>query len=1002
MPRKPRDQAEGLRPTEPRPRRRRWLWCPGIALLLAAAAWWLPAILAATGAVQWLVARATADLQGHVALGRVSLGWLRPIVVNEVEVRDAAGQPVAKAPRIESERRLWDLICRPYELGRFRIEQPHLYVVIRDGASNVEQLLAKYLSNKNSPPRAFSLSVEAAAGQVEIVDAAGKRSCQLEQVAVHVSLPASGVGPIEVGGTLRVAGDPSAVLTTQCKLPETATGVWPEVALEAQSVPLETLAPLVERFAPGTRLAGRVTGNLGLSKTGSLLGSLKAEALRASSPLLADALQLRQMKLDCSLAWNNAALTIKQLAAECDLGRLEATGTFSPVDFSADQWRPALAKQVFAANARVDLAALAAQLPRTLRIRAQTQITGGQLELSVSGRPDAQGAAWQGHAQAAAVKALLQGRPVVWQQPIAVHFALRDASDGLHVETLKCQSSFFNLEAQGHAEELVASARFDLGQLSAQLEQFVDLGGVQTAGEGWAYLNWKAPQGKAFTTELEFQARDFRLAVPQLPPWAEPNLVLFLSAAGQMADGVPSRWESVAVSATAATDQWEARLLTPVANWRTATTWPIAARLQGQLEGWPARLRNWIELAPWHPVGRYDLSARLALAPTRISVEQSRLAVNGLNLTVSGRTLVEPNVQVEAAGDWDLTKQVVQLRRLTLGSTALALEGQELVVDLAARDLRVAGAAQYDLERLNDLLRPWVPAGIRFAGQGKQPFWVRGPLTAATAQGEASVAWAAGSVYGFQAGPGQLKAKLAEGAVHCEPITCTLSEGQARFTPRLRLAPLPAEVSCESGMVAEQVRINPTMCQHALSYAAPALAGVATAEGRFSIQLERCRFPLADPATGELAGKLMIHAVEVAPGPLVGQMAAALGYSTPARLSRESSIPFWMQDRRIHHQGMELVFPDVTVRTSGSVGLDRSLTLVASMPVPQKWIGQNVLGTALANQTIELPVSGTLDQPRLDRGRLEQFGRKVIGTAARNLLQDRVQQQLDRLLPARK
>jgi len=1003
MARKARDQAEGLRPAKPRPeksRHRRWFW-PALLLVLALVAWWLPAIVAATGAVQWVVAQATADVQGSVTVAAASLGWLRPIVVSGVEVRDAAGQPVATAPHIESDRRLCDLIFRPGDLGRFRIEQPRLHVVLRDGSSNVEQLLAKYLTTKPSSPRTFGLAIEAADGQVEVVDAKGSRF-QLEKVAVNVSLPASGQGPIEVRSMLQVAGNPAATLTTQCKLPEAAAGVWPEVALDTQTVPLELLAPLVERFAPGTRLAGHTTCNLRLSNSGNLRGAFRVESFQASSPQLADTIQLRQMKLDCDLTWAGTMLTVKQLTADCDLGRLAVAGTFSPVDLVVDKLLASLGKQAFDARAQVDLAALAAHLPRTLRIRAQTQITAGQLELAVAGRPDTQGASWQGHLQAGELKAVYQGRPLVWQQPIAANFTLRDTAEGLRVETFKCQSNFFNLEAQGRPEELVASARFDLGQLTTQLEQFIDLGGVRTAGEGWAYLNWKAPQRKAFVAELEFQARDFRLAVPQVPPWEEPNLVLFLAATGQMAGGVPARWESVALRATAAVDQLEARLLAPVADGRTATGWPVEARLQGRLEAWPTRLRNWIDLASWRPVGAYDLATRLTLAPTRIAIDQTRFSVNGLNLSVAGRPLVEPRVQLDVAGDWDLAKQVLQIRHLALGSTALAIEGKDLTVDLAHRDLRLAATAQYDLERLGDLLRPWMPEGIRFAGQGKQPFWVRGPLMAAGVQGEVTLAWTAGSLYGFQAGPGQLKAQLAEGAVRCEPITCTLSEGKAHLTPRLRLTPAPTEVSLESGLVAEQVRINPTMCQYALSYAAPALAGVATAEGRFSIQLERCRFPLADPATGDLVGKLVIHTVEVAPGPLVGQIASALGYSSPAKLSRESSIPFWMQDRRIHHQGMELIFSDVTVRTSGSVGLDRSLALVASMPVPKKWMGQNVLGTALANQTIELPIAGTLDQPRLDARGLEEFGRKVLGTATRNLLQDRLQQQFDRLLPSRK
>jgi hypothetical protein len=1091
---------------------------PVAALALGLLAWWLPAILAGAGALDWIVARAAGDLQGSVHIGSASLGWLRPIAIADVSVRDAAGQPVAEVPQIVSDRPLWELIRQPSDLGRFRLAQPCVHVVLHDGTSNVEQLLAKYLAASDRLPRTVGLSLEVADARLEIVDRAANRSWKWEKVALTAAVPVGGAGSIEVRGSAGVADDAAARLVAECKLSETASKIVPEIKLDAQSLPLEMFAPLVARFLPGARVAGRATCNVSLSGTSSLRGVVDVEHFQASSPELADAVQLRRVRLEWDLAWPGSEIAVKQLTADCELGKLSLAGTFSPLELTADKLLASLRKQTFAANARVDLAALAASLPRTLHIRSQTQITAGQLELAVTGRPDAKGAAWEGRVQAGELKALIEGRPVVWQQPIAVNFAVRDTGAGIRVETLKCQSSFFNLEAQGQPEELAAMARFDLGQLVGQLEQFVDLGGIRASGEGWAYLNWKSPDRKAFTADLECQARNFRLVLPQVPAWEEPNVVLFLSSAGQMTGGAPSRLESASLKATTAADQIEARLLQPIADWRTAVAWPIEARLQGHLEAWPARLRNWIDLAPWKPAGAYDLSTRLMLSTSLVSTEQTRLAVNGLSLSLAGLTIVEPNVQLAATGEWERSKACLRFRSLALNAASLAAESSNLVADFSAADLRLAGVvkyqgdlerlrqwipptpgqtpwnvggriagsgsveqtagatraaleatieqlvvvdgagqrftepgvrlavrgdydrakhevqlhectlgatnlalasggratgigqtasvdvngtAQYDLQRLSDLLRPWIPAQVRFTGQGKEPFWVRGPLTAADAQGEAAVNWSSGYAYGFQAGPCQVKAKLTQGVIRCEPIACELSEGKARIAPRVRLAPAPAEVSFEPGLVAEQVRINPAMCQNALSYAAPALAGVATAEGRFSIQLERCRFPLTDWGHGDLAGKLVVHTVEVAPGPLVGQIASALGYSSPAKLSREASIPFWMQDRRIHHQGMELIFPDVTVRTSGSVGLDRSLALVVSMPVPQKWIGQNALGTALQNQVLELPVAGTLDRPQLDRRGIEEFSRKVIGTATRNLLQDRMKQQLDRLLPSR-
>ena len=44
---------------------------------------------------------------------------------------------------------------------------------------------------------------------------------------------------------------------------------------------------------------------------------------------------------------------------------------------------------------------------------------------------------------------------------------------------------------------------------------------------------------------------------------------------------------------------------------------------------------------------------------------------------------------------------------------------------------------------------------------------------------------------------------------------------------------------------------------------------------------------------------------------------------------------------------MELIFPDFTIRTKGSVGIDdQTLSLLAEMPIPPKWLQNNPLAAS--------------------------------------------------------
>ena len=374
--------------------------------------------------------------------------------------------------------------------------------------------------------------------------------------------------------------------------------------------------------------------------------------------------------------------------------------------------------------------------------------------------------------------------------------------------------------------------------------------------------------------------------------------------------------------------------------------------------------------------------------------------VNSLLITdSSGQQFHEPKTRLIARGGYEHRSRSLNIEQVYFASGTLGcnVAGRAAGGD-DSTDLQLAGEIAYDLERVCGLLRPYLGDAIHVVGRGSSPVSYRGPLDLAVSQANTGLSWTGANVYGFQFGPGELDVTLSKGVVHVKPLELAVSEGQMTLAPRVRLAPEPMDLAVEPGPLVSQVRINPQMCAHALKYIAPVLADVTTAQGRFSIELDHCRVPLGDPAQSVVTGRMTVHSVEVGPGPLVHELATVLGYASPAKLTRESVIQFQMLDGRIEHRGLELVFPDVTIRTSGAVGVDQSLAIVAEMPVPPKWRGHNVLGSALRDQIIHLPIGGTLEKPEIDRRTLERYNQQFLHKAAQNVLEDEVNKQLDRLL----
>ncbi len=422
---------------------------------------------------------------------------------------------------------------------------------------------------------------------------------------------------------------------------------------------------------------------------------------------------------------------------------------------------------------------------------------------------------------------------------------------------------------------------------------------------------------------------------------------------------------------------------------------------QGQLRG----MQRWIPdsaQASWQLDGRLTGTSRFECSGGKthgvIEAEIEELQVTG----AESRPFRDPRVQLAGRGSYDSATNAIVLDGLKLTSQTIAVDGHggaNMSGDAAV--MQFSGRMEYDMRQLSSLLEPYVGAGVELVGRHSSPLAFAGPFDLQHAQGNAALAWQQGGVYGFPIGPGELKARLLDGVLAADPLVVAVGQGQLRLEPKLHLAPGPMTLTLEPGSQASQVQITPAMCASGLMYIAPILAGVTTAQGAFSVELDRCRVPVDNPYDGDVAGRLIIHSVEVGPGPLIREMAILLQREAPARLRRESVVPFRMSGGRVHHKDLELIFPDVSIRTEGSVGLDQSLAIVVSLPVPPKWLTSDALRLAFEGQELRIPVNGTLSSPKLNQAELDAWNRRLLENAAQNVIRNQLDRGLDRLFRPR-
>lgn len=448
----------------------------------------------------------------------------------------------------------------------------------------------------------------------------------------------------------------------------------------------------------------------------------------------------------------------------------------------------------------------------------------------------------------------------------------------------------------------------------------------------------------------------------------------------------------------------------------------------GKLEDW---LQDPVKAPTWRLAGRCRVKGELGQARRTTT---ARLNIEVDNLVVSpqeGRPWNEPRLELVAQGSYNQPRDHALLDQFQIKSKALQLQAKGDIERLStAQELRISGRVDYDLETIQNLLRPYVGNAVTIRGRESRPFELAGPLSATSEsapdlasrlQGKMQLGWEEARLYGLPIGATELTARLSRGQLQISPLETQVAGGQVRLAPGLRLSPEPMLLSLEPGQAIDHVNISTEMCNKGLKFVAPALADATEAEGQFSMELEGLSLPLSDPRTMDAAGKLTVHTVEIGPSAVVQEMgilvlnvldlfqvslpgrrsnddlAVILGKPPRAKLRKESEIPFKITKGRVYHRDLELAFNDVTIRTYGSVGLDESLAMMVELVVQSDWLKNPALQEAFEGQTVKIPIGGTLSRPKLDRKEMDRLAARFVRQGAESVIRNEIGKQLDRL-----
>jgi len=663
-------------PVPPRKRRRflRFaLVLAGFALLLVGFA---PTIIANTPLKEWVIAKATADLNGKATAGGVSLSWFGPIELRDVSIADDTGKPALTAPRATTEKTLPQLLMNSRDPGTITLFNPTLTVNTEGDITNIERAIAKYLEDDGSPskPERMGLNILVKDGTIRLTEAKSGETA-LHHFELALTMPKSRTEPIRLVVSLESGTAAPGKLKVDAKFSPEKT-----LSIDAEKFDLSQLAPILPRFAAGTTVKGSLTSALVFQwgeKGTALNGKAEAIALELAGPWLGkDTLTLNSLIVDSEVTQDAGLLKAKKLSVICDVGKASFQGEFDP---SADT-EAMLARTGIALDAEIDLAKLAAKLPGVLRIKEGVEIREGTIAAKVRSQPGEHGPAWVGTVSTTHLVGTNAGRAIEWKQPLVAGFDLHFGVKRAPVfDKLEVKADFIGLAARGELHDFVSAANIDLQKLSDHLADFVDVGYTLSGRAEVKLNNRRNVETGALTIEGSAKLKDFTMLDSAGIGLREKQLDVALNASGkQEAKGY--RIDTATATIDAASDRLEAALLSPIADLNSLQSGAVRVKVEGDFARWQARLGPMLGWpATWKVAGIGTLSTTVKLTETSYLAEGLVLDLRDARFQGAGLNVDEPQLKVNANAAYERKAKAIVLREVnascnTVGASAKALE----------------------------------------------------------------------------------------------------------------------------------------------------------------------------------------------------------------------------------------------------------------------------------------------------------------------------------------
>ncbi len=961
----------------------------GLILLIIVLTFFLvPVFVSSKKGRQIILSQINKSIEGRASYDSLSMGWLKGIKIWHLTFDDDTAGLSVQVDQIATKPNYGSILAGNLSFGQTTIDKPNIQI-------NIKEQLPKSAAPEREPTGASTKNAGVAIATDVVVNDGSLKITDLQSQTVEVTNINSKVNLRPPGQqtnfqmSLAVAGtDPQSSVSAEGSVTPSEQG-WSlkgtsgDLTVEVNDLDLESLGPFMALAGVDIRAKGIVRGNLKGEiidgKLENLNTGINAQGLDVSgAELKGDRIQTSNLDINAKLNQKNELINIDNLQVKSDWASVTASGAVPTTFGSFSDLLKADSGYDIKGTFECDIPAVMSQLPNTLKMQEGTTITSGRLNGNIDTVTQSGAKKIQARATLSGLEGVVEQKKIAMSEPVIAETLISSDQTGIKFDKADLSAPFAKINCSGSTEQIRFNADADLGKLQAELGQFVDIGPYQMAGrfQGSGEISIKTESitasGSSQVSNLKLtDVNDFTVSESKADVTFnieinnKENIVAVNSITTETSFGrINIKDAVVPLNELAAKPM---NLLVNASNLDLAKILPFAVMF--------GSLPKEMMLAG---IGESEMQISSENNIYHIVTEKTKF--KDFEFIYPGeKPFKQPDVSIVADIKLDTIEKIPTGKfNLISDIFKISLNIYNQKKNNVASELKGNAELEYDWATVNTFAAPYLPEGLSLEGQRKDSItfsseYPTGQTDQIMANLNASgkVGFEKADYMGLNFSKTDVDIEVQNGLLKIIPFTTAVNGGQINFAADVDFKQAAPAFTTPQPVSIKGVQIDENVAGKLLKYVNPIFANAVGAKGTANFSAQTIVIPLtkADKNKIQVVGAVGIDDMQLRPTGFLGDLITLINVQDPKALMKLHSTNFTLQDGSVRYDNMQIDIGNTPVNFKGSIGLNKKLDMMVAVRISSlaKKFGLN---TGSSGSIIWLPLTGTIDNPKLDTSKL--------------------------------